>query len=80
MERFHGIIEALKELSEDNTLPKNVREKVNSVIAILKDKNEHSLKIDKALHELEGLSEDSNLQAYTRTQVWNVVSMLEMVK
>lgn len=80
MQRLQGIIESLKELQEDNTLPKNVREKINSIINVLNEKSEVSLKVDKALHELEGISEDSNLQSYTKTQIWGIVSMLEMVK
>ena len=35
-------------------------------------------KINKALHELEEVAEDTNMQPYTRTQIWNVVSLLEL--
>lgn len=77
MDKAKEVIEAINELLDDNTLPKNVREKLNNIISHLKGSGEMSLKIDKALHDLEGISEDSNLQAYTRTQVWNIVSMLE---
>jgi transcriptional regulator NrdR family protein len=31
----------------------------------------------KHLHELDEIADDTNLQAYTRTQIWNVVSILE---
>lgn len=72
-----AVLEALLEVSNDNTIPKNVREKINNIIQSLKQDDELSLKIDRALHELEAISEDSNLQSYTRTQVWNIVSMLE---
>ena len=76
-ERTRRVIEALLEVSNDNTIPKNVREKINNIISSLKQSDELSLKIDRALHDLEAISEDSNLQSYTRTQVWNIVSMLE---
>lgn len=78
MDKLTNVIEAIQELLEDNTLPKNVKEKLNNIINHLKTNGELSLKLDKALHDLEGISEDSNIQTYTRTQIWNIVSMLEM--
>ncbi len=75
-----AIITSISELQEDNTVPKNVKEKVREIIGTLKDeKMEVSMKVDKALQLLDEVSEDSNLQPYTRTQVWNLVSMLEKV-
>lgn len=76
-EKTKAVIDALLEVANDSTIPKNVREKINNIINNLKHQDELSLKIDRALHELEEISEDSNLQAYTRTQVWNIASMLE---
>ena len=74
------IVASISELREDNTVPKNVKEKVQAVIQTLNDeKEELSMRIDKALQILDDVAEDSNLQSYTRTQVWNIVSMLEKV-
>ncbi len=72
------IIVAISELQDDTTVPKNVKEKVQQVIETLKnEKAEVSMRVDKALQILDDVSEDSNLQSYTRTQLWNIVSMLE---
>lgn len=75
-----AIITSISELQDDNTVPKNVKEKVHTILEALKDaKMEDSMKVDKALQLLDEISEDSNLQSYTRTQVWNLVSMLEKI-
>lgn len=71
------IVEALGELQEDTTVPKNVKERIKATIICLKDSCEVSMRIDRALQELDEVSEESNLQAYTRTQIWSIVSMLE---
>lgn len=72
------IIVFIGELQDDATVPKNVKEKIASVVGALKDeKNEMNMRVDKALEILDDVAEDSNLQSYTRTQVWNIVSMLE---
>ena len=78
-ERLEGVLEALNELADDNTVPKNVKAKIATVIETLKsDEGDLSMKINKALSELDEISDDTNLQSYTRTQVWNIASMLEM--
>lgn len=74
---IQDIIDVLSELQEDSTVPKNVRNKISITIASLREKKEVSIRVSKALHELEEVSDDTNIQAYTRTQIWNVVSLLE---
>ena len=75
-----NVIDALIELKDDNTVPRNVKTKIESIIILLNDETETSIKISRALHEMEEISEDVNMQSYTRTQLFNVVSLLEMVK
>jgi len=79
-ENIRGIEPALEELRDDNTVPKNVRLKIEKVIDVLNNKMERSIKVSKVLNELEEVADDVNLQSYTRTQVWNVISVLEKIK
>ncbi|HYD03789.1 MAG TPA: UPF0147 family protein [Alphaproteobacteria bacterium] len=71
------IIEALTALKEDDGVPKNVRAKIDTIISELKADCELSLKVGKSLHNLDEVSEDMNLPAFIRTQIWNISSMLE---
>jgi hypothetical protein len=76
-----GDIEAmLSELKDDITVPKNVRLKVERVMKVLNEDIKMDIKVSKALNELEEIADDVNLQSYTRTQVWNVISALEKIK
>ena len=77
---IESIEPVLKELKEDATVPKNVKLKIDKVIGILKKNSETTIKVSKALNELEEVADDVNLESYTRTQVWNVISALEKVK
>jgi uncharacterized protein (UPF0147 family) len=72
-----NILEFLKELEQDNTVPKNIKIKITEVIHILDTNEDFSIKINKALDELDEVCNDGNLQPYTRTQIWSVVTMLE---
>jgi len=76
-EQCEEIIRALKNLKEDEGVPKNVRSKIDFIINELKDGTELSMKISKSLHNLDEISEDLNLPSFIRTQIWNVSSMLE---
>jgi uncharacterized protein (UPF0147 family) len=78
--RLHSIIDALTELTKDSTVPRNIKTKVESVVRCLSEDSDLSIRVNKALSELDEISDDSNLQAYTRTQIWNITSMLEMIQ
>lgn len=76
---MQGIVEALTELLDDNTVPKNIKMKVQSAILLLKtDGTDKLMSFSKAMHELEEACDDSNIQTFTRMQILNVVSMLEL--
>jgi uncharacterized protein (UPF0147 family) len=79
--KISNIIEALQELSNDSTVPRNIKVKVENVINILKDDKEpdDNIKVNKALSELDEISDDTNIQTFTRTQIWNIASMLERI-
>jgi len=74
---IEDVIGILNELQEDITVPKNVRIKIEKIIDSLKEDTKLPIKINKALNELDEIAADVNLQPYTRTQIWNVISVLE---
>ena len=71
------VIAGLGEIKEDIAVPRNVRMKIESVIATLNEETELSIRVNKTLNELDEISNDVNLQQYTRTQIWNAISLLE---
>ena len=78
-DKVKEIIEILNELGEDVAVPRNVKNKIKTVMDVLKEDTDLKIKVNKVLHELDDVADDPNLQPYTRTQIWNVVSMLEKV-
>ena len=79
MDSLNQVIVALKELEDDTSTPKSVKLKIASTIKVLNQTGEISIKVSRALHELEDIAEDVNVQSYTRTQIFNIVSLLEVV-
>ncbi len=76
---LQSIMSALSDLEEDTTVPKNVKERVQRIKLVLNEEIDVSIRVDKAIQELDTIADDVNLQSYTRTQIWSVVSLLEKV-
>ena len=77
---IENIIGTLNELRDDQTVPKNVRTVIEGIVDTLKEDTTLSIKINKALNELDEIASDVNLQSYTRTQIWSIVSLLEKMQ
>jgi len=76
-EEIKDVIENLESLQEDSSVPKNVKERFRNTVSVLKEEVDLKIRVNKALHELDEIADDPNLEAYTRTQIWNLVSVLE---
>jgi len=71
----------LKEISEDTTTPRNIRRAAKSAIgALLEADVSHAVRAANAISTLDEVSQDPNMPPYTRTRIWNVVSILETIK
>ena len=79
-EKIKEIINALSELSNDLAVPKNIKNKINHMIDILEDDSDLSIRVNKVLNELDEIADDTNMQAYTRIQILNIVSLLETIQ
>ncbi len=77
-EHLLDLIESLAQIEEDNSVPKNVRLKIKLAMDALKTENQElRIRANRALQELDELSDDPNIPSYVRPQIWNVVSLLE---
>jgi uncharacterized protein (UPF0147 family) len=81
MEGVDGIIEQIEMMKEEKEMPKNIKAKLQQVIEILKTEGqETSLKIDRALSELEEVSDDVNIPSDVRMDLFNLSSLLENIR
>jgi len=81
MENLNELIEMITELTEDSSVPRNVKSKLKSINSILTDESrEKNISINEAKDILAEISEDQNLQTFSRTQLWNISSMLEEIR
>jgi len=77
MAEVKDIIEVIKEMQEDTSVPKNVKSKLLAIETMLLSTEENSMQVNRAVDVLVDISDDVNLQPFVRTKIWNIVSMLE---
>ncbi len=76
-EKILVAINSLRELAADTQIPKNIKLRIGKTIRTLEQNSELSIRVSRALCELEEIVDDANMQPFTRTQIFNIVSMLE---
>ena len=74
------IMGLLDQIINDRTVPKNIRKAAEDSKASLSSAQPEEVRISTALHILDEITNDPNMPIYTRTQIWNSVSMLEQAR
>ncbi len=71
----------LKQISEDSSVPRNIRRAANEAIAILENENESpAVRAQNAIAILDEPSQDPNCPNHARTKIWHVSSLLEPIR
>ena len=78
---FEDVVKLLEQVSEDRTVPRNIRTKIEEGIKTLQDDKEAvDIRINAVISILDEVSNDPNIPMYTRTHIWNIVSALEAMQ
>ena len=74
------VSEILEFISENNSVPRNIREAASESNVILNDEEQdQSVKISTVLGKLDDISNDPNIPVQARTLIWEVLSKLESI-
>ncbi|HEV2166946.1 MAG TPA: UPF0147 family protein [Thermoplasmata archaeon] len=77
-ERLGAMLESLTELSEDLSVPKNIRRGALAAKSELERRaTAVDVRIASAVYRLDELANDPNLPSHARTAIWSIVSRLE---
>ena len=78
---FEEVINLIQQIANDRTVPRNIRAKCDESIEVLKDeKGDAAIRINTVISTMDEVSNDPNIPMYTRTQIWNIVSIMESVQ
>jgi uncharacterized protein (UPF0147 family) len=80
-EKLEQIITIMDQLSEDNSVPRNIRRGAVECKERLRRKEEAvDVRIASAISKLDEMANDPNIPLHGRTLIWNIISQLEQVK
>ncbi|MCI4354103.1 MAG: UPF0147 family protein [Thermoplasmata archaeon] len=78
VERLQRIVETLVQLSDDSSVPRNVRRgALSAKEELTKLKSPMDVRIASAVYVLDDLANDPNIPTHGRTAIWTIVSSLE---
>jgi hypothetical protein len=79
--KLKQIMEVLDQISEDTSVPRNIRRGASDAKARLTKKDEAlDLRVTSAIMIMDDLANDPNIPLHGRTLIWNIISQLETVK
>lgn len=79
-EKLRQIAELMEPVTEDNTVPRNIRRAVSEAREKILSEGDTSVNIATAIYKLDDISNDINMPFHTRTELWGIVSELEKLK
>ena len=74
------INDLIKEIMENRGVPRNIKLSLEDSINTINNLESEDEKISCIISVLDDASNDPNLSSYARTQIWNMVSVLEEMK
>ncbi|MFQ6053108.1 MAG: UPF0147 family protein [Candidatus Bathyarchaeia archaeon] len=81
MRKLNQAMAILNRVAEDNTTPRNIRRTAKQASDILLDESlSLAARAANAIDLLDEISQDPNMPMYTRTRLWNVISVLEGIR
>ncbi|HKZ88976.1 MAG TPA: UPF0147 family protein [Thermoplasmata archaeon] len=79
--KLKQILEVLDQISEDTSVPRNIRRGATDAKTRLTKKDEAlDLRVTSAIMIMDDLANDPNIPLHGRTLIWNIISQLETVK
>ena len=71
----------LNMIADDNTTPRNIRRTAKNAADMLDDESlSIAARAANSIAVLEEISQDPNMPMYSRTRIWNAISVLEGIR
>ena len=79
--KMEQAMSVLNMIADDNTTPRNIRRTAKQAADMLLDQSlSVAARAANAIAILEDISQDPNMPMYSRTRIWNAISVLEGIR
>ena len=79
MEKLKQVLDLMDEVISDTSVPRNIRKTVEEAKEKIGEKAD-ATSLSMAIYLLDDISNDINMPAHTRTEIWTIISELESLK
>ncbi len=80
-EQIGYVAELMEAILEDTTVPRNIRKACEDArVKITDNANPVEVNVSNAIYLMEDISNDINMPAHTRTEIWTIISELEALR
>jgi uncharacterized protein (UPF0147 family) len=79
MEKLKEVLDLMDEVINDTSVPRNIRKTVEDAKIKIGEKAD-STNLSMAIYMMDDISNDINMPAHTRTEIWTIISELESLK
>jgi len=74
-------IEMMESIMEDTSVPRNIRRTIEEAEEkLVLDEKELNVNVTSAIYLMDDISNDINMPAHTRTEIWTIISELESIR
>ncbi len=81
VQKLKQAMSILNMVADDNTTPRNIRRTAKQASDMLLDEGiSMAARAANAIALLEDISQDPNMPMYSRTRIWNAISLLEGIR
>jgi uncharacterized protein (UPF0147 family) len=80
MDEKEALRQMLSNLIEDSAIPKNIRMRIEEVSEKMKEQEDMPTLLSMITYSLEDIVNDVNLPMHARTNLWNILSEIEVLK
>ena len=74
------VIKLMQDVAEDRSVPRNIRNTILDAVEKTKLKENGGVNYSTAIYLLDDISNDINMPSHARTDIWEIISMLESIK
>jgi uncharacterized protein (UPF0147 family) len=79
--KLNQAMSVLNTIADDNTTPRNIRRAAKQASDMLLDQSlSVAARAANAISLFEDISQDPNMSMYSRTRIWNAISVLEGIR
>ena len=79
-EELDNVKELMEAIMDDTSVPRNIRKAIEDAKIKITQSESLSVGVTAAIYLLEDISNDINMPAHTRTEIWTLISELESIR